>query len=343
MAHILQVGAGSGGMPVLDLLCRDPRVTRVTLIEPDIYKPHNVERHLFPLSAIGVEKADLAERWLKERRADLEVRVLKCDLLDPAEQETLRAAAAEADIGVCAADNEPAKYHWDALMRRAGKPWTLGEVLSGGIGGFVHWFVPGGPCYGCVAGYLQRSIKVAEEKTPDYSQPGGPTPEVTVPASKASIQVIAGLHALVTLELLEHVGNVGQTFLSAGAAERPSRSAGTKEEGNAQVSAADKNVCPTTVQVSSADKNVCPTTVQVSSADKNVCPTTYQPGFTSLLFTLQRVPEVFDEAFRPYRFRIPRSETCLICREPGDPRAGSLTVEELDVALDQALTRLGNA
>ena len=35
MAHLVQVGAGSGGMPVLDLVCRDPRITRLTLIEPD--------------------------------------------------------------------------------------------------------------------------------------------------------------------------------------------------------------------------------------------------------------------------------------------------------------------
>ena len=47
MAHLLQVGAGSGGMPVLDMLCRDPRINEVTLIEPDVYKQHNVERHLF--------------------------------------------------------------------------------------------------------------------------------------------------------------------------------------------------------------------------------------------------------------------------------------------------------
>jgi len=53
MAHLIQVGAGSGGMPVLDMLCRDPRITRVTLIEPDVYKPHNVERHLFPPSDVG--------------------------------------------------------------------------------------------------------------------------------------------------------------------------------------------------------------------------------------------------------------------------------------------------
>ena len=160
-------------------------------------------------------------------------------------------------------------------MRRHIKPWTLGEVLSGGIGGFVHWFVPGGPCYGCVAGFLQRSVTVEQEKAPDYSQPGGPVPETTIPAGKASIQAIAALHALVTLALLE--------------------------EGPA-----------------------------------------YQPGFTSLLLTLQRVPEVFDEPFRPHRFHVPRVEGCLICGSAVTAEQAVSSSEELDVALDQALARLGN-
>jgi molybdopterin/thiamine biosynthesis adenylyltransferase len=267
-------------MPVLDLLCRDPRVTRVTLIEPDVYKPHNVERHLFPPADVGRPKAALAERWLRERRPDLEVQTLVYDLFDPAAEGEIHRAAAAADLGVCAADNEPAKYYWDALMRQHAKPWTLGEVLSGGIGGFVHWFVPGGPCYGCVASHLQRSVVVDKPNAPDYSQPGGAHAETTIPASKASIQTIASLHALITLDLL---------------------------------------------------------------AD----PAGYHPGFTSLLFTLQKVPEVFEEAFRPYRFRVARSAECLICRaEPGAgsgamPRAS--TPEDLDVALDQALARLGDA
>jgi hypothetical protein len=274
MAHLLQVGAGSGGMPVLDAVCRDTRITHVTLIEPDLYKPHNVERHVFPASAVGEPKAELSERWLKDRRPDLDVHLLVCDLLDPKEQPAIEAAARAATLGICAADNEPAKFHFDALMRRAGKPWTLGEVLSGGIGGFVHWFVPGGPCYGCVASYLQRSVVVDKPKAPDYSQPGGIV-ETTIPASKASIEAIASLHALITLDLLGD-------------------------------------------------------------------PATYAPGFTSLLLSLQRVPDVFDEAFRAYRFRIPRTDDCLICRavmEGGTPASS----EELDVALDQALARLGNA
>jgi molybdopterin/thiamine biosynthesis adenylyltransferase len=273
VAHVFQVGAGSGGMPVLDMLCRDTRLTRVSLVEPDVYKPHNVVRHLFPLSAVGQRKATLAQQWLRERRPDLDVRLLECDLLDPARQADLEEAAREANLGVCAADNEPAKYHFDALMRRLGKPWTLGEVLSGGIGGFVHWFVPGGPCYGCVASFLQREVVVDRPRAPDYSQPGGPVAETTVPAGMAAIEAVAALHALVTQELL---------------------------------------------------------------AD----PAGYAPGFTSLLWTLKRVPDVFEEAFRPYRFRVPRLADCLVCGAGADLAKSS--AEELDVALDQALARLGN-
>jgi hypothetical protein len=151
-------------------------------------------------------------------------------------------------------------------MRRCRKPWTLGEVLSGGIGGFVHWFVPGGPCYGCVASYLRRAITTDVSKPPDYSAPGGPAPETTIPASRASIEVIAALHAQVTLQLLT--------------------------QGNA-----------------------------------------YDPGFTSLLFTLEKVPGIFEEAFRSHRFRVPRAPECLICRETVVPA-------DLDLAVDDALARL---
>ena len=117
MAHLFQVGAGSGGMPLLDMLCRDRRITRVTLVEPDVYRLHNVERHLFPLAVVGELKAALAQRWLKDRRPDLELHLLPVDLLDSGRQAEIEAAVSACDLGVCAADNEPAKYHFDALMR----------------------------------------------------------------------------------------------------------------------------------------------------------------------------------------------------------------------------------
>src|SRR5262245_61471455 len=290
VAHLFQVGVGSGGMPVLDLLCRDPRISHVSIVEPDVYKEHNVERHLFPPSAVGQSKAILAGQWLRERRPDLQVRLLPCDLLDRDRQAEIEEVVRTCDLGICAADNEPAKFHFDALMRRHGKLWTLGEVLSGGIGGFVHWFVPGGPCYGCVASHLQRPttadyVAVEKPQTPDYSQPGGAVHEVRIPASKAAIQAIASLHALVTLDLLT----------AALAADDPKSKIENPKS-------------------------------------------SYDPGFTTLLLTLQRVPDVFEEAFRPYRFRVARSPQCLLCQAGGRP--SPQTAEELDVALDQALARL---
>ncbi len=278
MAHVFQVGAGSGGVVVLDLVARDPRVTRLTLVEPDVYKPHNVPRHLFPAAAVGRPKAELAAEWLRERRPDLAVEVLPVDLTAAEHQPAIERAAAACDVGVCAADNEPAKYHFDQLLRRHRKPWALGEVLSGGIAGWVHRITPDGPCYGCVASYLQRSAPGdPAAPAPDYADPAGRVRETTIPAGKASIDAVASLHALVTLGLL---------FPSA-----PPGGEGDKKPDD----------------------------------------------FTSLLVTLARVPGVFDEPFRTYKFRVPRSLTCLICSAVPAP-AG----EDLDAALDQALSRLGH-
>jgi molybdopterin/thiamine biosynthesis adenylyltransferase len=291
MAHLFHVGAGSGGMVVLDLLARDPAISRVTLVEPDVYQPHNVHRHLFPASAVGRLKAELAAEWLRDRRPDLRVDVLPVDLTDPAHQQAIRQAVADCDIGVCAADNEPAKYYFDQLFRAARKPWTLGEVLSGGIGGWVHRFFPDGPCYGCVASHLQRSgpADQPDGPKPEYANPNGAIAETTVPAGKASIATIAGLHAVVTLELLAS----GPPL----AIEPPPAHAGGSLANN-----------------------------------------TPAGDWTSLLYPLARVPGVFDDPYRPFRLRIAKDLSCLICSAAPPPAAG----ENLDVALDQALARLGH-
>lgn len=267
MSTLFQVGAGSGGMVVLDLVCREPSVRRIVLLEPDVYKSHNVHRHYFGIEQVGRRKIDLAAEWIKQFRPDLEVATIAVDLLDPARQSEIEDAVAGCDLGICAVDNEPAKYHFDALMRKHAKPWTLGEVLSGGIGGWIHAFMPNEACYGCVASHLQRNVTTDNSPPPDYASPNGPIAETTIPAPKTSINVIASLHASLTLSML--AGSV--------------------------------------------------------------------PEFNSLLLPLAKVDGVFAEALRPFRFRIPRSPECLICGAQVAP-AG----EDLDVALDQALARLGH-
>ncbi len=63
------------------------------------------------------------------------------------------------------------------------------------------------------------------------------------------------------------------------------------------------------------------------------------PGFSSMLLPLARVEGVFSDAYKPYRFRIARSPECLIC---GVTATKLPAGEDLDVALDQALARLGH-
>lgn len=202
MIHLVQVGVGSGGILVLDALLRDPRIVRLTILDPDTYDAGNIHRHLFPSTAVGRLKADLAEEWVRTHRPDIQVTCLAADLCDPASQAETDHLFASCTIGVCAADNERAKYHFDALCRKHRKPWTLGEVLSGGIGGWAHRFVPGGPCYGCVASYLQREVvEEPQAPPPDYSSPH--QAETRIPASKASIAAIAALHAHLTQDLLD--------------------------------------------------------------------------------------------------------------------------------------------
>jgi molybdopterin/thiamine biosynthesis adenylyltransferase len=293
--HLFQVGAGSGGMAVLDLVARDPRVSRVTLVEPDVYKPHNVYRHFFPPAAVGRLKAELAAEWVRAVRPDLTFETLVADIADPARQGEFSRIASECDIGICAADNEPAKFAFDALMRAAGKPWTLGEVLSGGIGGWVHRFEPGGACYGCVAGYLQREVtEQPSGPPPDYSNPNAAQPEATIPATKASIAVIAGLHATVTLDCL-----------ASGGRQPP------VETNDAPLAEAE-------------NRGLAP-------------PARQDTDFTSLLFSLQAVPGVFEVAFRSHRLRIARSPTCLTCGTPAPAPTG----DALDAAVADALARLG--
>lgn len=200
MAHLFQAGLGSGGFAVLDLVLRDPAVTRLTLVDPDVYRAHNVHRHFFPEGDVGRAKTDLALEWVGRFRPDVAVDLFPCRLEDSDFAHAFDLAVGECDVGICAVDGEVGKFQFDAIFRRMRKPWVLGEVLSGGIAGWVHAFEPGGPCFGCVCRNLQRDPTPAEAV--DYSQPYGAFPETSVPASKASIAAVASLHALVVLDRL---------------------------------------------------------------------------------------------------------------------------------------------
>ncbi|MEZ6141042.1 MAG: ThiF family adenylyltransferase [Zavarzinella sp.] len=204
MATIFIAGVGSGGMSVLDLVARDPLVTEIILIDPDFYAPHNVQRHYFPPVDVGMLKVELARRWLQAMRPELSIIAEPIDLLDSNHHDWLADVSNRCDLGICAVDREPAKFQFDFLMRTAHKPWTLGEVLAGGIAGWVHLFLPGSACYGCVCSYLKREIELVQEPVPNYSQQESTLPATSIPASRAAISTMGSLHAHSSLQLLHH-------------------------------------------------------------------------------------------------------------------------------------------
>ena len=204
MATLLQVGFGSGGMAVLDLLCRDARLTHFTLIEPDAYEAHNAARHYFPPSMAGRPKIELAAEHVRRFRPDAELALFPVDLMDADRAAVIAEAFAACDLAVCAVDREPPKFFFNDLCLRFRKAWTLGEVLSGGIGGWLHLFAPGGACYGCASSALRRTVTVETAPPPDYSHPDGANAETRVPASMASVHAVASWQALATLNILDN-------------------------------------------------------------------------------------------------------------------------------------------
>ena len=119
MSTLFQVGAGSGGMVVLDLLCREPSVQRIVLLDPDVYKSHNVHRHYFGTRAGRPAQGRTGGRMgqaISPRPGSRHPGDRSARPVAPGRNRSSRCQSC--DIGVCAVDNEPAKYHFDALMRK---------------------------------------------------------------------------------------------------------------------------------------------------------------------------------------------------------------------------------
>ena len=182
---------------------------RVTLIEPDVYKPHNVERHLFPLSAVGERKAVLAERWLQERRPDLDVRPARLRPAGPGppgghrrggrrrRHRRLRRRQRAGQVSLGRPDAPP-RQTVDARRSAQRRHRRLRPLVRARR---PLLRLRGQP----FAAHRRAWTKPRRRTTPTRA---APCTETTIPASKASIHAIASLHALVTLGLLDGPGRL---------------------------------------------------------------------------------------------------------------------------------------
>lgn len=138
-SHVLVVGAGGLGCPVLQYLAGAGLGT-LTVVDPDVVEESNLHRQpLYSLANIGQSKACAAASRLRSYNSEVEVRALSI-ALDPANAGAL---VGQADIIVDAADTFAASYTLSDECFRQGKPLISASVL--GTSGYLGGFCGGGP------------------------------------------------------------------------------------------------------------------------------------------------------------------------------------------------------
>ncbi|WP_370645755.1 ThiF family adenylyltransferase [Epibacterium sp. Ofav1-8] len=133
-AHVLVVGAGGLGCPVLTYLAT-AGVGRITVMDPDRIERTNLHRQpLYAPDDVGAPKADTAARVLRRLAPALEV-VARAERLGASNAAT---AIAGADVVVDAADSFAVSYILSDACRVAGTVMISASALgtAGYVGGF---------------------------------------------------------------------------------------------------------------------------------------------------------------------------------------------------------------
>ncbi|KZL12659.1 putative adenylyltransferase/sulfurtransferase MoeZ [Pseudovibrio axinellae] len=133
-AHVLVVGAGGLGCPVMQYLA-GAGVGVITIVDPDVVEESNLHRQpLYSLADVGESKAYAAAARLHGYNPEVELRALNV-ALDPSNASEL---VAQADVIVDAADTFAASYTLSDECYLQGKPLISASALgtSGYLGGF---------------------------------------------------------------------------------------------------------------------------------------------------------------------------------------------------------------
>ncbi|WP_264212958.1 HesA/MoeB/ThiF family protein [Leisingera thetidis] len=138
-SHVLVVGAGGLGCPVLQYL-GGAGVGRITVMDADRVEESNLHRQvLYAMEDIGLPKAESARRHLLAANPDLQVTAMvrRLDAANAVEM------VARADLVVDAADSFAVSYTLSDECLRQGK--TLISASALGQSGYAGGFCGGGP------------------------------------------------------------------------------------------------------------------------------------------------------------------------------------------------------
>lgn len=139
LAHVLIVGAGGLGVPVLQYLA-GAGIGRITLIDPDTVEETNLHRQpAYRMKDIGLPKVRAATQAVARLNPEVEIHGLQ-DRLNPANAPML---VARADVVLDCADSYAVSYTLSDACLTAGRPLISASAL--GMAGYVGGFCGGAP------------------------------------------------------------------------------------------------------------------------------------------------------------------------------------------------------
>lgn len=146
--HITIIGCGNIGAALCDLLARQPEVSRLTLIDSDIYTAENLRGQAVSRAEVGVPKVRAQARRLKRIRPELRIDA-HC-----AAVESLPPGLLRSDVLCACVDSRISRMHINEMAWKLGIPWIDAGVLASEMLARIEVFVPGcdAPCLECAFG-----------------------------------------------------------------------------------------------------------------------------------------------------------------------------------------------
>jgi molybdopterin/thiamine biosynthesis adenylyltransferase len=186
MAHVVVVGAGVIGSHLLPLLARGPRVSRLTIVDRDVYELTNLESQAIEPRDVGRPKAVLQARRMRRINPSLAVHPLHRAV------EELPLGALRADLIVACLDSRGGRMTVNQAAWRLGVPWVDAGVEATGMLARVAAFdpAPDAPCLEC--GWDAGDYALVEQSYP--CQAGATAPRTG--ASPALGALAAALQAI---------------------------------------------------------------------------------------------------------------------------------------------------
>lgn len=162
---VVIIGLGSFGSQIAVELAK-AGVESFSLFDFDRVELHNLARHTSTINDLGRLKTDAIKDLILGKNPYAQVQMFPVNILEY--QEVIEAQVEQADLVICATDNNQSRYLLSELLVKHKKTGIFGRAITRAEGGDVFIYRPGGPCYNCLVG--SGAVNTQEEEITNRNQ-----------------------------------------------------------------------------------------------------------------------------------------------------------------------------